>query len=176
MDTKNLADLYSLPALEWSSVQAKLEQNVPQAPDTGGPKRHSYWLTTLNPDGSPHMTALGALWLDGAVVFTTGARSRKGRNLARDPRCAVSLSLHDFDLVIEGTASQVTDPAVVAEVAAKYAADGWPAAPDATGQALTAEYSAPSAGPPPWHVYRITAQSATALSTVEPGGATRWTF
>ncbi|WP_280407314.1 hypothetical protein [Nocardia brasiliensis] len=48
--------------------------------------------------------------------------------------------------------------------------------PDATGQALTAEYSAPSAGPPPWHVYRISAESATALSTVEPGGATRWTF
>ena len=44
------------------------------------------------------------------------------------------------------------------------------------GTALTAEFSAPSAGPPPWHVYRITIDKATALQTVEPGGATTWTF
>jgi hypothetical protein len=36
--------------------------------------------------------------------------------------------------------------------------------------------SAPSAGPPPWRVYRMRVTSATALQTVEPGGATRWTF
>jgi hypothetical protein len=40
--------------------------------------------------------------------------------------------------------------------------------------ALTAEYSAPSAGPPPWHVYRLTPRTATAVGTVDPGGATRW--
>ena len=57
-----------------------------------------------------------------------------------------------------------------------WAAGGWPARVDDTGTALTADFSAPSAGPPPWHVYRITAQRATALGTVEPGGATRWTF
>ncbi|MFD6161596.1 pyridoxamine 5'-phosphate oxidase family protein [Nocardia sp. NPDC060256] len=176
MDSKNLADLYSLPELDWANVQKTLDANIPQAPDTGGPNRHTYWLTTINPDGSPHMTALGALWLDGAFWFTTGARSRKGRNLARDPRCAISLSVHDFDLTVNGTAAQVTDPKAVAEIAARYAADGWPAKPDDTGQALTAEYSAPSAGPPPWHVYRITATTAMALGTVEPGGATRWRF
>jgi hypothetical protein len=47
---------------------------------------------------------------------------------------------------------------------------------DATGTALTAEFSAPSAGPPPWHVYRIEVRQATALLTVDPGGATRWRF
>jgi hypothetical protein len=40
---------------------------------------------------------------------------------------------------------------------------------------LTADFSAPSAGPPPWLVYRITPRSATALG-VDPGGATRWRF
>ncbi|MFI6046533.1 pyridoxamine 5'-phosphate oxidase family protein [Nocardia sp. NPDC051321] len=176
MDTKNLADLYSLPELDWTNVRKTLDANIPQAPGTGGPNRHTYWLTTINPDGSPHMTALGALWLDGAFWFTTGARSRKGRNLARDPRCAISIAVHDFDLTVNGTAAQVTDPKAVAEIAARYAADGWPAKVDDTGQALTAEYSAPSAGPPPWHVYRITASTAMALGTVEPGGATRWRF
>jgi hypothetical protein len=33
-----------------------------------------------------------------------------------------------------------------------------------------------SAGPPPWFVYRMTARAATALSILEPGGATRWRF
>ena len=51
-----------------------------------------------------------------------------------------------------------------------------PARVDDSGAALTAEFSAPSAGPPPWHVYRLTPRTATALSTVEPGGATRWRF
>lgn len=176
MDTTNLADRYSLPELDWANIQSKLDENIPQAPDTGGPNRHTYWLSTINPDGSPHVTALGALWLDGAFWFTTGARTRKGRNIARDPRCAISISLHDFDLTVNGTAELVTDPAAVAEIAARYAADGWPAKVDESGLALTAEYSAPSAGPPPWHVYRITATTAMALGTVEPGGATRWRF
>ena len=78
--------------------------------------------------------------------------------------------------MVEGEAVLVTDPATVADLAARWAAEGWPARPDDTGAALTAEFSAPSAGAPPWHVYRITGRAATALSTVEPGGATSWRF
>jgi hypothetical protein len=48
-----------------------------------------------------------------------------------------------------------------------------PARVDGTGQALTAEFSAPSAGPPPWFVYRLTPLTATAVATVEPGGVRR---
>ena len=70
----------------------------------------------------------------------------------------------------------MTDRAMVADVAARASADGWPAEVDESGLALTAEYSAPSAGPPPWLVYRLTPTQATAVATVEPGGATRWTF
>jgi hypothetical protein len=99
-----------------------------------------------------------------------------GRNLARDPRCALSVATRDFDLVVEGTAGQVTDPPVVAAMAARWAAGGWPARVDDTGRAITAEFSAPSAGPPPWFVYRLSVHTATALETVAPGGATRWRF
>ncbi len=76
--------------------------------------------------------------------------------------------------MVEGEARRITDPTTVAAMAARWAAGGWPARVDESGQALTAEFSAPSAGPPPWFVYRLTPSSATALSTVEPGGATRW--
>jgi PPOX class probable F420-dependent enzyme len=176
MDATNLADQYGLPQLDWARIQARLDGGVDQAPGSGGPDRHTCWLTTLNPDGSPHVTGVGALWVDGAFWFETGERTRKGRNLARDPRCALSVATHDFDLVVEGTAGQVTDPQVVAAMAARWAAGGWPARVDDTGRAITAEFSAPSAGPPPWFVYRLSLHTATALETVEPGGATRWRF
>jgi PPOX class probable F420-dependent enzyme len=176
MEATNLADLYELPVLDWAPIQARLESGLTQAPGTGGPDRHTCWLTTINPDGSPHTTGVGGSWADGVFWFVTGEGSRKGRNLARDPRCTVSVAAHEFDLVMEGTAEQVTDPAVVARIAERAAADGWPARVDDSGTAITAEFSAPSAGPPPWHVYRLTPRRATALRTVEPGGATRWSF
>lgn len=176
VEAKNLADLYELPLVDWVAVTAPLDRGVTQAPDTGGPDRHTTWLTTINTDGSPHVTAVGALWVDGRFWFTTGERSRKGRNLARDPRCVMAVSVHESDLVVEGDAHRVTDPSVVAVMAERWAAGGWPCRVDETGLALTAEYSAPSAGPPPWFVYGITPRSATAVSAIEPGGATRWRF
>ena len=176
METKNLADLYDLAPLVWDPIAARLAEGLTQAPGTGGPDRHTCWLATIDADGRPHVTGVGALWHDGTFWFETGARSRKGRNLARDPRCTLTVSTHEFDLSVEGTADQVADPGTVADMAARWAAEGWPAEVDGSGTAITAPYSAPSAGPPPWHVYRITPERATALQTVEPGGATRWTF
>ena len=175
MKAKNLADLYDLPLLDWADIETRLEAGFTQAPGTGGPDRHTSWLTTLNPDGSPHVTAVGAEWTDGAFWFETGGATRKGRNLARDPRCALSIAATEFDLVVEGTATRVTDPATVAAMAKVWSSGGWPARVDDSGIALTAEFSAPSAGPPPWFVYRITATSMTALATTGDGGATRWT-
>jgi hypothetical protein len=176
MKATNLADLYGSPQLEWTRIQARLDAGIAQVPGSGGPSRHTCWLTTINADGSPHVTGIGALWVDGAFWFETGEGSRKGRNLARDARCALSLATDDFDLVVEGTAHRITDPPTVAAMAARWVAEGWPARVDDTGRAITADYSAPSAGPPPWFVYRLTPRAATAVGTVEPGGATHWQF
>src|SRR6476620_2871928 len=88
----------------------------------------------------------------------------------------LSVATDAFDLVVEGDVQRVTDRELVAKLAAHWAAGGWPARVDDTGLALTADYSAPSAGPPPWFVYRVTPRSATAIGTVGAGGATRWRF
>jgi hypothetical protein len=177
MRTRNLAELYDLPPIEWTSVTARLDAaDLTMAPGTGGPGRHSCWLTTLDADGAPHTTGLGAEWVDGTWWFETGKESRKGRNLARDPRCTLAIALQEFDLVVEGHAALVSDPETVARLAEVWAVGGWPCRVDESGTALTAEFSAPSAGKPPWHVYRITAVSAVVLSTLEPGGATRFDF
>jgi PPOX class probable F420-dependent enzyme len=176
MSATNLADLYGLPLLDWAPIEARLQQGLAQAPGGGGPDRHTCWLATINPDGSPHVTGVGALWDGGSWWFETGQGTRKGRNLARDPRCTLSVAATEFDLTVSGEAALVTDPVTVAAMAERWAAGGWPARPDDSGSALTAEFSAPSAGSPPWHVYRLTPGTATAVATVEPGGATRWRF
>jgi hypothetical protein len=176
MDAVNLDTIYGSPLLEWPLIESRLERGMTQAPGTGGPGRHTCWLTTINPDGSPHVTGIGGLWLRGAFWFETGQTTRKGRNLARDARCALSVATEEFDLVADGEAYRITDPPVVADLASRWAAEGWPARVDESGQALTADYSAPSAGPPPWSVYRLTPRTVTAIGTVEPGGATQWRF
>lgn len=176
MKATNLATIYDLPTMDWDRIEQRLASGVSQAPGTGGPNRHTCWLATINADGSPHVTGVGAIWVDGSFWFETGEHTRKGRNLARDPRCSLSVATEDFDLVVEGTATRVMDPAVVADMAARWAAEGWPAKVDESGIALTADYSAPSAGRPPWAVYRLDMTSAMGLLATEPGGATRWRF
>jgi PPOX class probable F420-dependent enzyme len=175
MKASNLAGLYELPPFEWATIESRLARGVTQAPGTGGPDRHTSWLATINRDGSPHLTGVGAIWREGAFHFETGEQTRKGRNLARDPRCSLSVATHEFDLVVEGVAEKIADPETVEILAAQWNAQGWPARVDESGVRLT-EFSAPSAGPPPWTIYRLTPQHATSLLTIDPGGAMRWDF
>ncbi len=175
MDATNLADRYGLPLVDWQRVETRLAGGPEALAGTGGPDNRS-WLATTNADGSPHLTGLGPQWVSGLFYFTTGETTRKGRNLARDPRCTLGVSTDEFDLAVDGEAALVTDPDVVADMADRWAAGGWPARVDESGIGLTAEYSAPSAGPPPWRVYRLTPRQATVVLNVDPGGATRWRF
>jgi hypothetical protein len=175
MEAKNLAELYGLPLVDWHRVEARLAGGPERLAGTDGHDNRS-WLATTNPDGSPHLTGVGPLYVSGLFYFTTGEATRKGRNLARDPRCTLGVSTDEFDLAVDGDATLVEDPDVVADMAGRWAAGGWPARVDATGIALTAEYSAPSAGPSPWRVYRLTPRQATVVLAAPPGGATRWRF
>ena len=79
-----------------------------------------------------------------------------------------------IDLVIEGTAERVTDDATLQRIAKRYADEGWPARVE--NQAFTYDYSAPSAGPPPWYLYEVTPTTVYGVLASEPGGATRWRF
>ena len=174
METTNLGAADGLPPVDWTAITEKLDAG--SSPDPGAHNAHTKWLTTVNEDGSPHVTAVGAIWVDGTFWFQTGAGTRKCRNVERDPRCSVALSILDADVVIEGDAARVTDRATVARVAKAWADDGWPAEPDESGSGITAPFNAPSQGPPPWNVYRINPRSATVVLGIEPGGLTRFTF
>src|SRR6478752_10753967 len=127
MEIINLGEADGLPPVSWDAVVDKLAAG--EAPARDAPNARTTWLTTLNEDGSPHVTAVGALWLDGAFWFQTGA-THKRRNVDRDPRCSIAVSILDADVVVEGVAAQVTDPADVARAAKAWADGGSPAEPD----------------------------------------------
>jgi Pyridoxamine 5'-phosphate oxidase len=74
-------------------------------------KTHNYWITTVKPDGSPHVMVVWGLWLDGAFLFTTGSQSRKARNLAENPHCIVSTEDAAEAVIVEGVAKIVDVPA-----------------------------------------------------------------
>jgi hypothetical protein len=82
-----------------------------------------YWLSTVRPDGRPHVTPLLGIWLEGALYFCTGATERKARNLSANRHCVLTTgqsTLDGLDLVIEGTAVSVGDRAELGRVADTY--------------------------------------------------------
>ena len=78
--------------------------------------------------------------------------------------------------MVAGEARRVTDPTIVAEIAALWAASGWPAQPDDSGTGITAPFNAPTLGPPRGSS-TSQAATATAVGTAEDTpGSTRWRF
>jgi hypothetical protein len=160
-------DRYGGGVLPWSRARDLLADEA-KGPLVG------FFLGTVRPDGRPHAAGIGAVWHNGDLYFTSGPGTRKSRNLAVNPACTISVKLTGLDLTLAGYAVRILEPAVLEALAATYRDIGWPAQVD--GDAFTAPFSAPSAGPPPWHLYRFTIDTAVGLSTVEPNGATRWVF
>jgi Pyridoxamine 5'-phosphate oxidase len=94
----------------WSQARACLES---------APK---IWLSTVRPDGRPHVMPVLLVWVGDAPRFTTRPTSRKGRNLARNPHCVLSVAGDDLDLVVEGSAIRTEDRAELRRVAAAFRA------------------------------------------------------
>jgi hypothetical protein len=166
ISTRNL-DQYGSAELPWSLPRDILASDTPTADLT-------FFVATVRPNGRPHSAGVGAVWVDDALYFVSGPDTRRARNLAANPACSVSVRLRGIDLVLEGEARRVTDASTLERVAAVYRTGGWPASVE--GDALTAPFTAPSAGPPPWHLYRLTLHRAVGVAGAEPHGATRWDF
>jgi len=92
---------YGLPSgakglLPWSWADQRLK------------KSHNYWITTVKTDGStqssPHTMVVWGLWQEGRLLFSTGSKSRKARNLAENPNCIVCTELASEAVIVEGIA------------------------------------------------------------------------
>jgi hypothetical protein len=164
MDQRNLAELYGLPPIPWSRVVDTLEGPQPQD--------LRCFLATVRPDGRPHLAGVGAVWDQGKIYFVSGEGTRKSRNVTEQASCAISMAYPDIDLVFEGQARRVTDDPTLQRLAKRYAEGGWPAKVE--DGAFTYDYSAPSAGPPPWNVYEVAPRTVFGVLSADPGGATRW--
>ena len=85
-------------------------------------ERHLATLTTLRPDGSPHVVPVGFSYDPGArlVRIITARSSRKARNLATGGPAAVSQLDGGRWLTLEGNAIVTDDPARVAQAERRY--------------------------------------------------------
>ena len=165
-ETKNL-DIYGDPPLAWERVVEALDKiHDLDVADSAG----HYWIATTRPDGRPHVMGVGLVWDNGKFYMASGAGTQKSTNLARDPRCTVSIAPPGIDIVAEGEAKIIRDEGELQRIAGLFGDWG----PQVRDGAFWHEYSAPSAGPPPWDVYEITPTTVYAVASDEPHGATRW--
>ncbi len=93
--------------LPWSWAQQRLK------------KSHNYWITTVKPDGSPHTMVVWGLWQDGRLLFSTGSKSRKARNLAQNPNCVICTEHANEAVIVEGVA-EIADVPARRKFLAKY--------------------------------------------------------
>lgn len=164
------------PTTAWEDARRRLAE-----PEPG----RSNWIATVRSDGRPHLMPVLAFWLEDAFHMVMGEGTQKARNLAVDPRCAIgtqSTTLPSLDITAEGRAEPLTDPAAVTRITELLKANGWPLEVD--GVEVTGP-SAPSAGPPPYRIYRMLPTRVFGLpgtfgmDQVEPdqlAKPTRWDF
>ena len=154
--------------MEWSRPRELLA--APPPPDTPGGHFSSY-LVTVRPDGRPHATRVGVRWYDGDLYFLSGPGTRKSRNLAANPASTLAMRLEEgLDVVLEGEAAPVDDPALLDAVGALIRQSGWPV--ELTAGGFTAPFGPQESGPP-WRLYRFVFHTAIGQGG---DGATRWRF
>ncbi|WP_327255784.1 pyridoxamine 5'-phosphate oxidase family protein [Streptomyces sp. NBC_01244] len=170
---------YSSPdatATPWAEAVSRLEE------------AEIFWLTTVRPDGRPHVTPLLAVWTDGALHFTTGERERKRLNLAANPNVVLTTGTNAYadgcDLVVEGAAVRVTDEERLVGLAAAWEAKYGPewhfeVRDGAFSTATT------TAAPPPTEetedagravVFEVVPRTAFGFGRGESFSQTRWHF
>jgi hypothetical protein len=135
--------------LPWSWAVERLERN------------RNYWLATVRADGRPHAMPVWAVWLDGALLFSTAAGSRKARNLVHTRHCVITTEHADEAVIVEALAERVHEPARLSRLRPVY----------------EAKYGA--GYPPDSAIYAL--QPATVFAFIEradafPKTATRWSF
>ena len=137
--------------VSWSLVEERLA------------KAHNYWLATSGRGGRPHAAPVWGLWLDGFFWFSTDPASRKGLNIASNPRTIVHLESGDEVAVIEGVTEKI-------------------APSDPTMSRFVESYEKKyrfrvDAGNPSHGIYRVKPSAAYAWFEKNfPESATRWLF
>src|SRR4030088_3796305 len=75
--------------LPWTWAEERLRQS------------HNYYVMTVRPDATPHAMPVWGIWVDDRFYFSTGAKSRKARNLDANPSCVVCTDIPAEAVVLE---------------------------------------------------------------------------
>ncbi|HYK98706.1 MAG TPA: pyridoxamine 5'-phosphate oxidase family protein [Candidatus Acidoferrales bacterium] len=164
VSTKNLT-IYGEGPLRWERVRHAL---------AAGQDHRPFFLATVGANGRAHVAGTGAIWDEGDIYIVSGPGTKKSRDLAANAKCSIAVALSGIDVTLDGTATRVTDTKTLERIAARYRDLGWPVTVER--DTFTAPYSAPSAGKPPYYVYRFVLETVVAVAGAEPHGATRWRF
>ena len=134
----------------------------------------TYWLSTVRPDGRPHVTTVAGVVVEGEAYVTTGPTERKARNLEQNTACVLTTGCNGFeglDVVVEAEAVRVKDsPTLTALRDAYIAKYGEIFRFEVRGDTLH------SADGGPAYAFRIETRTAFGFAKGEPFSQTRWTF
>lgn len=89
-------DGYGLPSstdglLAWPAVEAELVAAL------------TYWLTSVRPDGRPHVVPRWGVWLDGCFYYDGSPQTRHTRNVEQNPYVTLNLESGTRTVIVEGT-------------------------------------------------------------------------
>jgi len=123
-------------------------------------KARNYWIASTHPQGSPHVTPVWGVWLEGRLYFASDRQARKSRNLQANPQVVVHLESGDEVVILEGAVEEVRASALFQRIAEAYVLKYPPIKPEETpGQVM----------------YGVVVKTAMAwLEADFPNTATRW--
>jgi len=149
-------------AAGWTETRAVLEQ------------AELAWLSTVQPDGRPHVTPVAPVWFEDAAYFHTGPAEQKAANLRANPHVILTTGCNRWDagldVVIEGDAVRVTDEDLL-----KRLAEVWATKWDRRWQLEVRDGGFRHAGFAS-HAFEITPTRIHAHSKGDPFAHTRHTF
>jgi hypothetical protein len=121
---------------------------------------HNYLLTTVRPDGAPHVMPVWGIWLEDAWYFSTASTSRKSRNLEHNANCVVCNDNLEEAVILEGNAQRLADDKIPKQAFDDYKAKyGWDLDP--------------RRGP----VWKVGPKTVFAMPEKQfPEGVTKWVF
>ncbi|SDP39051.1 Pyridoxamine 5'-phosphate oxidase [Nakamurella panacisegetis] len=124
-----LPDGYGLPEsisglLPWDRVESELAA------------AQHYWLTSVRPDGRPHVVPRWGVWLDGRFYYDGSPATRHTRNVEVNPAVTLNLESGSRVVIVEGTSTATRADADglggrLSSAFGKYADAGYAPAPDA---------------------------------------------
>jgi nitroimidazol reductase NimA-like FMN-containing flavoprotein (pyridoxamine 5'-phosphate oxidase superfamily) len=139
--------------LPWSWAEERLRRS------------HDYWVATVRPEALPHLMPVWGVWHEASLWFSSSNGSRKARNLAGNPRCAVSTDNAYEPVVVEGRVEFVVDRAAIATFAGLV------------DDKYSTSYGADFYDPAVNGTFRLRPTSVFGLTQDDfAGSPTRWTF